>query len=53
MYSLTMSFYNMQIIQDLYNSYTKIYGHKNLGSSICNILVKLVQQLKPDLNISV
>ena len=36
-----------------YNNYTKINGHKNIHSSNCNILVKVVKLLRHALNITV
>ena len=41
---------------DPYNNFTKINGHKIVlvhSSSNCNILIKVVQPLRNDLNMSV
>ena len=51
---LIMSLYNIsKIIQDPFDNYTKINGRKNIRSSNCTVLVKVVEQLRRALNISV
>ena len=43
----------MQIIKAIYNNVTKINGHKSIPSSNCNILVKVVKQLRRALNMTI